>query len=187
MSLQLVTILSFMLMKSFRIILIILACVIPVGCVTTKTVLLDSQQMEYKLRPSLALSKPACDVWPLILKDIETNSNYKILVNEEEHHLISYCESVDNWMDLGRSTVHLAPFIMKGNTNNELFAESIIPINKGTALTTIWIEKRNLGCTVHICRVYHSTDSYAGISHSIGDFERGLFGTLNSHFNEGQN
>ena len=130
-----------------------------------------SQHMTQGLPQNFPLQASAEQVWRVITEEANSHDGC-LLAKAPEDRLISWCEEVENWRDLGQDTV--GPASLAGGVSPDAFAKFAQATGKGAAVTTIWVEEMDTGCVLHVRRVYYGSQSFAGVGHSRGEYEREL-------------
>lgn len=134
----------------------------------------DAQLLTNPLEPSYRVDASADKVWIRLSEHAELFSDCGIQAKLEQDFLMSWCEKVKNWRDLGQDTVH-KPCSAVGCGNPDQIAEWSQNPGTGVALTSVWIEPRGSYSLLHIQRVYFGGKrNYAKIAHSRGDYEHDL-------------
>jgi hypothetical protein len=139
-----------------------------------------SQHLEQALPQSFQLSAPAEQVWQAVNEEASAHSDC-LLTSMPASRVLSWCEEVANWRDLGQDTV--VPVSLSGGVSPDAFARFSQALGKGTVVTTIWIEDLNSYSTLHVRRVYYGSPSFAGIGHSRGEYERELLTRIMARLN----
>jgi hypothetical protein len=134
-----------------------------------------AQQLPEDLPQEFRLSTTATQVWQVVVDEARAHTDC-LLAAAPTERLISWCESVENWRDLGQDT--LGPEPRPGGVNPDRFEKRAHKPGKGTAVTTIWIEDQGAECVLHIRRVYFGVESFPGAGHSRGEYERALYQRL---------
>ena len=151
-------------LKGFHSILsVILALVFFTGCSSFDVP--KYQYMSEELPQVFQLPVSAEKVWRIVSEEADLHSDCK-LAKSSKDRMISWCEKIEKWRDLGQDTV--------GPKNYEKLARKAEE-GTGTAVTTIWIEDFESGSKLHVRRVYYSSQSFSGLGHSRGDYERDLY------------
>lgn len=142
-----------------------------------------SQQLPEGLPQDFHLKATAAQVWQVVAEEARAHADC-ILTEAPKDHLISWCENVANWRDLGQDAV--VPKSLVGGVNPDAFARLAQMSGKGTAVTTIWIEDQGAECTLHVRRVYFGSQSFSGVAHSRGEYEHAVYQRLQQRLGIGK-
>ena len=134
-----------------------------------------SQQLAERLPQDWRLPVAAAQVWQALSHDVHAHADC-LLTHVPEYHVLSWCEKVTQWRDLGQDTV--GPAALSAGMSADAFAKYTEASGEGTAVTTIWVEDLGTESRVHIRRVYFGAPSLAGVGHSRGEYERAFYQQL---------
>lgn len=155
--------------------LLILAFIMATGCASKNLGVSTAQMMPAPAVKKWVIDAPFESVWIAASADAEKNSD-RILVSSENEGIISWCEAVENWRDLGQGSV--MPKSLVGGVDPDIFLKDAQQTGKGVAVTTLWIEAVGSQCNLHVERVYYGRQSYPGVSHSCGDYEKEMYNRI---------
>jgi len=157
------------------------AALLPTSIVLSAVVLLvagcyknldvpDTQLLEENLPQHFTLALTAEEAWQSVRTQVTSNPDCRVLVEEPKSHLISWAEHAENWRDLGQDVVDVVNPFAYTNAAKKI---ALTP-TKGISVTTLWIERADSGCKMHVRRVYYGAKTFPGVAHSRGDYEHNL-------------
>jgi hypothetical protein len=135
----------------------------------------ESQKLPDGLPQDFRLPAAAAQVWQLVTEEARAHADC-LLAEAPKDRMISWCENVENWRDMGQDTVGPKP--QPGGVNADMYAKLAQKPGKGTAVTTIWVEDQGAECVLHVRRVYFGSESFSGAGHSRGEYERAVYQRL---------
>nr|VFK20883.1 MAG: hypothetical protein BECKLFY1418C_GA0070996_108012 [Candidatus Kentron sp. LFY] len=155
------------------------------GCSVPGLGVRDSLLMSEELPQSFVMPYSADRIWEQVISHTKAVPNGRVLATSPTDRIISWCERVENWRDLGTDTARLeyrftagralADFESRYRVTEFEYAELAANTGEGIAITTIWIEAMGRRSQLHIRRVTYGDKSFAGIGHSRGDYEKSLY------------
>ena len=146
------------------------------GCSAKNLGISSSSLMSKELPQSLVIPSSVNKVWDQVVSHAKTVPGGRILAMSPKDRLISWCEKVENWQDLGTDTARAKDAVLAGVAKNpDIFANLVANTGEGVAITTVWIEAMGRRSRVHIRRVTYGDKSFAGMGHSRGDYERSFY------------
>lgn len=148
------------------------------GCAPKNLGIATSQMMPEPLPQHFEVAAPAEKVFAIVVGEAERTKDCRVLTKSTKDLVISWCERVEQWNDLGIDTVGVNPKIM--GANHDAFKKLAVDTGKGVAIITVWIEPRGTRSRVNIRRVTYGDQSFAGMGHSRGEFERQLLQRITS-------
>jgi hypothetical protein len=140
------------------------------GC-SAKRFVPEAQLLPEHLPQGFELAVAADQIWPAVIAEVQSCAACKIVADNPGQHVISWTESVEDWRDLGQDTA--VPSSLEDNQNK--YFKLVKRPGKGTALTTVWLESQTSSSTLRIRRVYYGKESFPGIAHSRGEYERTFY------------
>ena len=152
--------------------LVVVALVCLGGCGTKNLGIGSAQMMPERAIEEWLVDAPFDRVWQIASEKAEMNSD-RILVSSKREGLISWCEEVENWRDLAQGSVTARSLV--GVRNPDMIQGKGMMPGRGTAVTTLWIEDIGSKSRLHVERAYYGRESYPGVGHSCGDYEKDLY------------
>ena len=143
-----------------------------VSCSSIETVHPNAKTLENEVENSYTIEGSPDLVWKAVSEKMNDNVNC-VLVQSDKEKIASWCEAVDKWRDLGQDTAQPKP--VPGGVNLNHFEGVAQDVQNGVAITTVYVLDDPNGAQLQIRRMYYGPDSFAGISHSRGDYEKGLY------------
>jgi len=161
--------------KPIPLLVIVLLTAFCSSCAKMSNLLPDYQLLSDELPQSFKFQESADLLWALIFKNINHSLTSKIITLDKKERLITWCESAENWKDLGHESISPpdTPF-----PRANFYKKYIENLGKGIRFSTVWIEDLENGCNVHIRCVYYKAESFAGFGHSRGDYEIKLINNI---------
>lgn len=142
------------------------------GCGTKNLGIGSAQMMPERAIEEWLVDAPFDRVWQIASEEAEMNSD-RILVSSKQEGLISWCEEVENWRDLAQGSVTARSLV--GVRNPDIIQGMAMTPGRGTAVTTLWIEDLGSKTRLHVERTYYGRESYSGVGHACGDYEKDLY------------
>lgn len=133
----------------------------------------SSQRLPEALPQHFEIPAQATSVFKAVEAEAERNKGCRVITKSARDLLISWCETVENWSDLGLDTVGADPKIL--GASHDQFQHFAQKPGKGIAIVTVWIEPLAEKSRVHLRRVTYGDESFAGMGHSRGSFERDFY------------
>jgi len=117
----------------------------------------------------------ADSVFAIITREAEGVKNCHVIARSPKDRLISWCERIEKWQDLGLDTVG---YKSQDILDPDFYKKMAEDNGKGVAIITVWVEDLGPKSRVHIRRITYGDQSFAGMGHSRGEFEYQLHQTI---------
>lgn len=146
------------------------------ACISSKNLGIGTSQiLAAPLPQDFAVPAEADRVFAIVNLKAESTKHCHVIAKSAKERLISWCERTEKWQDLNLDTVGVNS---QGPVDQDFFNEMAKDTGKGVAIITVWVEDLGPKSRVHIRRVTYGDQSFAGMGHSRGEFERQLHTTI---------